>query len=104
MISSETSFKKIVSSIFIFVIVFLLLPIGCSKPISKEKADQIAKTKLEEYCKKEGIEITRFAKPNISSEKKHPWIYEYVSSGFPKHILLIYIDRYGKTEMARMIE
>jgi hypothetical protein len=104
MLASTIRLKKIAFLIIIFVIISPLLPIGCSKPISKEEADQIAKTKLEEYCKKEGIEITRFAKPNISSDKKHPWIYEYVSSGFPKHILLIYIDRYGKTEMARMIE
>jgi hypothetical protein len=104
MITSKKRFKKIAWSIFISVIIFILLLIGCSKPISKEKADQIAKTKLEEYCKNEGIEITRFGKPNISSDKKYQWIYEYVSSGSPKHILLIYIDRYGKTEMHRMIE
>ncbi len=57
MITSEIRLKKIAFFIFIFVITFLLLPIGCSKPFSKEKADQIAKTKLEEYCKNEGIEI-----------------------------------------------
>jgi len=104
MITSEISFKKVPWSIFIFVIVFILLPIGCSKPISKEKADQIARTKLEEYCKNEGIEITRFGKPNISSDKTYPWIYEYVSSGSPKHILSISIDPNGKTEIHRMIE
>ncbi len=104
MITSEIRLKKIAFFIFIFVIISPLLPIGCSKPISKEKADQIAKTKLEEYCKNEGIEITRFGKPNISSDEKHPWIYEYVSSGSSKHNLLIYIDRYGKTEIHRMIE
>jgi hypothetical protein len=104
MTPTRIRFKKIAWFIFIFVIAFILLPVGCSKPISKEKAEQIAKTKLEEYCKNEGIEITGFGKPNISSDNKYPWIYEYVSSGSPKHILLIYIDRYGKTEMHRMIE
>ena len=104
MTTSEISLKKIACFIFIFVVILPLLPIGCSKPISNERAAQIAKTKFEEYCQKEGIEITRFAKPNISSDKKHPWIYEYVSSGSPKHNLLIYIDPYGKTEMHRIIE
>jgi hypothetical protein len=104
MMSSETSLKKIPFSIFIFLIVFLLLPIGCNKPISKEKADQIAKATLEEYCKNQNIEITRFGKPNISADTKYPWIYEFVSRGSPKHTFLIYIDRYGNIERHRMIE
>ena len=102
--SLGATFKKVAFSIFMFAIVLLLLPIGCSKFISKEKADQIAKTALEEYCKNEGIEITRFAKPNISSDEKYPWIYEYMSSGSPRHIFLIHIDRYGNIERHRMIE
>ena len=90
--------------VIVFWIIWLFQPIDCSTPISEEKADQIAKAKLEEYCKNEGILGTRFAKPNISSDKKHLWIYEYVSRESPKHNLLIYIDRYGKTELHRMIE
>jgi hypothetical protein len=103
-IAPTIKLKKIAFLIIMFVMIPPWLPIGCSKPISKEKADQIAKTMLEEYCKNENIEITRFAKPNISSDKKYPWIYEYVSSGSPKHIFLIYIDPYGNVERHRMIE
>jgi len=104
MITLGISLNKIAYFIFIFAVILSLLLIGCNKPISKERAERIARTKLEEYFKNEGIEITRFGKPNISSDMKYPWMYEYVSSGSPKRILSILIDHYGKTEMHRMIE
>lgn len=90
--------------LLVFVIMLALVPIACDKPISKEKANQIAKEKLEEYCKNEGLSKNQFADPKVSSDQKHPWIYEYVSNRSPKHILLVYVDRYGKTEIHRMIE
>ena len=92
------------ATLFVFAICISLVATNCNRSISKDKAGQIAASRLKEYCKQEGLVIARFSKPEISSDEKHPWIFDYTSNTSPRHLIRIYIDRYGNAEIHRMIE
>lgn len=88
----------------LFIVSICCLQISCNHSISREQSLQIADTKLQEYCNKEGLKMSQFADPVISSDAKHPWIYDYKSKGFPSHLVRIYINKRGDAEIHRMIE
>jgi len=109
--NEEWKINRIVSFSFVrcalvlfFIVSICYLQISCNYSISREQSLQIAETKLQEYCGKEGLKIEQFAEPIILSDAKHPWIYDYKSKGSPSHSVLIYINKRGDIEMHRMIE
>jgi hypothetical protein len=98
------SITKIIFLITFCTVVFLIIA-GCENAtIAKNSAEEIAKTKLEEYCKNEKLELSQFSAPEISTNNKYPWIFDYVSSSTPKHLVRIYVGSDGTSEIHRLIE
>jgi len=89
---------------FCFLLLPLLMCIGCGPQMSESDAESLAINKLKEYSKKEGISFEQFGKPEVSSDEKHPWIFDFQSNGSPRHLVRIYVNRNGDVEINRMIE
>lgn len=76
----------------------------CSKyALSRGEAEKIATEKLAEYCEREGLSLSRFPAPQVSSAKDVPWIFDYTSDTSPRHFVRIHIDECGVVELSREI-
>ena len=77
---------------------------GCGGPIGDDEARRTARLELEEYCAREKLDISDFRGPVMSSNDKNPWIFDYRSTGAPRHLVKIYVGADGHVEVNRMIE
>jgi hypothetical protein len=90
--------------------VLLIIPMAiafsnCRLALTRAQADQLANAELRKYCQRESLYVSQFSAPVVSSDKDHPWIFDYgPSSHTPLRLVRIYIDRAGHTELHSLIE
>jgi len=88
----------------IFLVTLTATIASCGLVVTTKKAETIAAQRLADYCTTEKMSVTNFSKPTMTSDEKHPWIFDFVSSTTPKHSVRIYVNKNGKTDMHRMVE
>jgi len=99
----------------VYIVVVLLLSVttiivGCTSTLSlsrcakqsfsRVEAERIATQKLKEYCEREGMNIFQFGKPEVSSVKEVPWIFDFTSNTSPRHWVRVHIDECGVVEVS----
>jgi hypothetical protein len=89
-------------TLILAVLFFVSAMSGCCKQLTRTEAANLATASLEEYCRTNGLKISQFSKPEISSETNHPWIFDYESVASAQHLVRIYIDCYGNVERHSM--
>jgi hypothetical protein len=78
---------------------------SCRKDLTRAQAEQFADARLHEYCARNGLAVSQFAAPSVSSTEDFPWIFDYgPSSSSPRHLVRISIDRFGHTELNSLVE
>jgi hypothetical protein len=97
------------------IVVLLLLSVtaiivGCTsilslsrcpkQSLSRGEAEKIATQKLKEYCEREGMNTSQFGKPEVSSVKEVPWIFDFTSTTAPRHFVRVHIDECGVVEVS----
>ena len=92
----------------LYILLILLTAIAfsnCRKNLTRAQAEQLATARLQEYCSRQGLAVSQFPAPSVSSEQDLPWIFDYgPSSSSPRHYVSISIDRFGHTEVHNLIE
>ena len=100
----EKLMKKRGLTILLIVLTAIALS-SCRKELTRAQAEQLAATRLQKYCQEKGLAVSQFSAPVVSSDKEFPWIFDYgPSTSSPRHLVRIYIDGFGHTEIHNLIE
>lgn len=77
---------------------------GCRPALTESDAGRLAEQRIQDYAEKENLDRARFGSPTASSERGHPWIFDYTSDTTPRHQIRIYVNSAEDVEIHRMIE
>jgi len=77
---------------------------ACMPSLTETEARALAEQRLNDYAQAERLDLAAFGKPKISSERGHPWIFDYTSGTSPRHLVRIYVDSREDVEIHRAIE
>ena len=88
------------------VVLAVLFFVQTRRDITREDAERIAASRLTEYAKTEGIDSSTFTLTLVrhGADPAYPWMFEYQSTGTPRHRVNIAITRKGGVQLGRMIE
>jgi len=72
--------------------------------LTEPEARNLAEQRISAYAKAEDLDRAMFREPTISSEEGHPWIFDYMSTTKPRHLVRIYVDSRKDVAIHRLIE
>jgi hypothetical protein len=68
------------------------------------EAQAASRKRLEAYALSEGMDPKVIREVSVTSDKAHPWIFDFESKTTPKHMVRMYVKANGEVEIHRMIE
>jgi hypothetical protein len=82
----------------------MLFAMACTPVLTRAQAERIAWEEVAEYARRNYLSVTHFRLAQGEAMLGDPLSFSFVAEGTPRHTVIVFVDRFGGTEVSPLID